>query len=359
MELEDVVPGGMADRAGLVGGDVITTVAGLPVRRLAELAAALRRAGNEPSTTITYTRNDQANACTVVVMPAPIEAIEGVVVEHDFLEVAGARLRTIVTRAAAPRAVVLVFQGIACETIEAPSGDTPIVALVHGWARASLDTVRIDKRGIGDSDGASCNELDFETELAGFSAALQLAIAHARAREIPLIVFGHSVGAIVSALLVPEHEEVAGCILYGAPCSRWLACLIETTRRQLALRGADAATIERAGAELAERAFIDGLNGRSAAYHRQLDALDPEAMWSRVRVPVLIVRGEHDWVVRADEQARIATLVQADASVVDLPHLDHVMGWHADHAASLRDYGAGPADSSIVTATLAWIDHAF
>jgi alpha-beta hydrolase superfamily lysophospholipase len=351
--VDDVVPGGMAAHAGVIRGDVITSVAGLPVRSLAELARALRRAGADAATTLTYTRGEQPSSRTVEVTRAASEQLDGIAVQLGAVEVAGDRLRTIVTIAPAPRAAILVLQGIACESIETP--DTPLVALVHGWARAGLDTIRIDKRGLGDSEGAPCGELDFETELAGYRAALELAVTHARSRGVPLVVFGHSVGAIVAARLVPDHA-VAGCILYGAPCARWLACLIETTRRQLGLQGASPDAIERAATDLAERAFIDGLNGRSAAYHRQLDAIEPATLWARVAVPLLVVRGEHDWVVRADDQARITTLVRGPATMIDLPHLDHVMGWHPDHAASLRDYGAGPADPSIVAATLAWID---
>ena len=59
--------------------------------------------------------------------------------------------------------------------------------------------------------------------------------------------------------------------------------------------------------------------------------------------------------MRADDQARIATLARGATTVVDLLGLDHLYGWHADREASLRDYGIGSFDRSIVDATVAWI----
>jgi pimeloyl-ACP methyl ester carboxylesterase len=73
-----------------------------------------------------------------------------------------------------------------------------------------------------------------------------------------------------------------------------------------------------------------------------------------VTAPTLVLRGEHDWVVGADEQARIAALVPG-ARVVDLAGLDHMLTWHADGAASLRDYACGHWDPAPLAATLEWM----
>jgi pimeloyl-ACP methyl ester carboxylesterase len=137
---------------------------------------------------------------------------------------------------------------------------------------------------------------------------------------------------------------------------RWLECLVDTTRRQMAMRGAPPDEIERAARGLAERALAEGLNGRSAAYHRQLDEIEPAILWSRVLAPILVVRGEHDWVVDAGDQARIAELVPELVEIVDVPGVDHVLGRHADREASLRDYGSAPFDPAVVRPMIEWID---
>jgi alpha-beta hydrolase superfamily lysophospholipase len=314
-----VAAGGMADRAGVCAGDTVVTLADLPVRSFAELSAALRRAGTAASIEIRFTRDAAVLVGTADVVPCPLEEIEGVGVGYGELATSGVRLRTIATRVPEPRAVILALPDLACESIEAES---PIAELAHGWARTGFDTLRFDRRGVGDSEGGPCGALDLTTELSDAAAALGVARTRAREREVPLVAFGHGVGGLVAAALAGEHH-VHGIITFGTPASRWPS---------------------------------SGPSGRSAAYHAQLDALDLPALWATVRAPVLILRGEHDWVIDAEDQARLTTLVAGTAQVLDLPGLDHLLGWHGGRDASQRDYGAGRFDAAIVQATTDWID---
>lgn len=142
-------------------------------------------------------------------------------------------------------------------------------------------------------------------------------------------------------------------IVYGTPVMPWIECLLDSTRRQLALRGAPADEVEAKLAAIRDLARSGQLNGRSAAYHAQLAELDQAAAWRAVDRPVLVARGEYDWVVAADDQARIATL--AHGELVDLPALDHLFGSHANRDASIRDYGIGAVDDRLAIATLPWL----
>ncbi len=357
--IDDVMPDSMAANAGLEAGDLIISIGGLCVRTLAELSAALRRAGAHERTELTYKRGSVPASVpatvSVAVVPARRETIEGAAVEYGELDVGDARLRTISTQVRDPRALVVTIQGIACETVDF---EGVFAGAIAGWTMAGYDTLRYDKRGVGDSEGGPCPATDFETELTDARHVLEYAKTEAVRRGIPLVVFGHSVGGIIAAVLTgsPGAIEPAGVIVYGNPVMRWLACLKDSTRRQLALRGADDAEISRRVDALDELKLRGELNGRSAAYHAQLDQIDIEEGWRRATAPVLVVRGEYDWVVDADDQARIATLAQGPTTIVDVASLDHLFGWHADREASLRDYGSGAPSSSLTTCTLAWLD---
>lgn len=350
--IDEALPDTMAAHAGLVPGDRLVSVGGLPVRTLAELGAALRRAGGMEHVELSYERAGTRDTVTVPVMQVPRESIDGARVEYGEVDAGSARIRTISTRTIRPRALIVTIQGIACESVDCAGafGDA-----IDGWTRAGYDTLRFDKRGVGDSEGGPCPATDFETELADARLVLEHAKAEAMARELPLVVFGHSVGGIIAAVLAGPLEP-AGVIVYGNPVMRWLACLKDSTARQLALRGAGEAEIAARVAALDELKLRGELNGRSAAYHAQLDTIDIEDGWRHVSAPVLVVRGEYDWVVDADDQARIAGLAQGPTTIVDIAAVDHLFGWHADRDASMRDYGAGAQSDALAASTLPWLD---
>jgi alpha-beta hydrolase superfamily lysophospholipase len=325
MRIAGVVEGGMAEAAGLVAGDVLVTLAGHRVRNLCELGEALRAAGRNRAAEIVTRRG------SIVVDTQP-QATE-VGVEYGEVAVERARLRTLTMREGGTRGVVVMIQGIACESVE----QRPYSSLAHALAYAGFTVVRFDKRGVGDSEGGPCNKTDFATELADARAVVD----EARALGGPLYLFGHSVGAIIA-----PHIEADAYAVFGAPMMPWIECLLDSVRRQLALRGiTDEAELDKIR-DLRERGE---LNGRSAAYHEQLAAL-PNA-WPAVTKPVLVLRGEYDWVVRhedADELVRVT-----NGTLVDLDGIDHLAGRHDSREASLRDYGAGEYDDGLANALIA------
>ena len=328
-----VLPGGMAAAANLMPGDRISSLAGIPVRDLSSLAEALRRAAAAPTTELATLRRTHH----IATIPAPRDAAT----HYGELAVPGARLRTLAT--AGTRARIAIIAGIACESVETG----PLADLARALTAAGYATLRYDKRGVGDSEGGAARDVDFATELADARAVIAAA-----PHDLPLVIVGHSVGGIIATQLQPD-----ALVVYGTPATRWLDCLRTSTRRQLELRGAPPELIAARVSALDELLVRGELNGRSAAYHAQLDALDLRAAWRAVACPTLVVRGEHDWVVDADEQAAIATLTRA--TIVDVPRLDHVLGAHASRDASLADYGAGTADDAAAHAIAGWLAATF
>lgn len=352
------VPGSMADRAGIRDGDRLTYLDGLPLRSLQEIAEALRSAGSREQVTLVFHRDGESRSATVAVEPTPREAIAENEVVYDHIDIAGVRLRTIFTRPLdlPPRGLILFVQGIACESVDCGAdAEAPIAQLIRDWAKGGMMTLRMDKRGVGDSEGGPCSELGFETELSDMRRAFELACTLAEGHGVPLHLFGHSVGGMMAPLLTAEHP-VDGIMVYGTSAERWLDIMESTTYRQRILRGASE---EEAGAEvgmLRAQALSRGLNGRSAAYHGELHDVDLRQAWKSVRCQrLLILRGEHDWVVSAEEQAEIAELVSVPAQIVDVPGVDHLFGWHPDQASSLEHYGEGEYGPAAAKRMLEWL----
>jgi hypothetical protein len=357
MLVNAVVAGGMAALAGVEAGDHISHIGSHALGSLRELALALREAGSHASIEMRFVRGEEQRAAIVAVQPCARESLPGQEILYEQIDRPGARLRRITTRPSdrEARGAILFVQGIACESVDyAGLSEEPIAQLVHGWAQAGYVTMRVDKRGVGDSEGPSCALGDFDTELADHRAALDALATDPRFGGLPLYLFGHSIGGMVAPILACDHK-LAGVMVYGTSTRNWLECVLASTRRQLAMRDTDPADLERVLSGLRERVAREGLNGRSAAYHRQLDALDLAACWKRVvDTAVLVLCGEHDWVLSQAEQMEIADHVPG-TECLELAGLDHMLGWHASREESLQAYGQGVFREEILSGTLEWL----
>jgi pimeloyl-ACP methyl ester carboxylesterase len=157
----------------------------------------------------------------------------------------------------------------------------------------------------------------------------------------------------------PRSPPPRGVVVSGACARSWYESLETSARRQLLLRGIAPERVER---RLAKRRSMLGawpVGGRSARYHRELEAFDVAARWRRVTCPVRILAAEHDWIVTPQEQTTIESLL-SDRSPphvdrVDLPGLDHVFTRHPSLAASVTQYGAGEPDSGWTEHVTEWL----
>lgn len=380
LRVAGVVRGSMAEAAGVVAGDVVVAVGGSPVRSSEELREATRRAGGRREIAVTVLRDGRRLEGRAPVVHGAVEVIDGSVVSHEQVVAAdGARLRTIVTRPAGGqvareeeqerereqekggarrRPAVLFVQGIDRESLDFGARvGAPVRELVHGWARAGFVTMRVEKRGVGDSDG---DEGGFDVELSDARAALRALAADAAVDPRAIFVFGHSVGGMIAPLLCEEpgaggEPLVRGVVVLGTSARGWLEVVAASTRRQLALAGWSAEAIE----EGVSREREEGFGVRTPAYHAELAARDVGAAWDRVACDVLVIAGEHDVVVGDDEQAEIAERVSGRrpgaARLVRIAGLDHWMTRHASLAACLAAPGRGGFAEEVVGATVTWM----
>jgi hypothetical protein len=105
------------------------------------------------------------------------ESYPGVTVLYDAVRDAqGLRLRVIAThpQSGGPFPTVFVVGWLSCDTVEAPPGTRDGTQLMlQAMARMpGFATVRLEKPGVGDSEG-DCGKTDFTTELAAYRLAFQ------------------------------------------------------------------------------------------------------------------------------------------------------------------------------------------
>ena len=299
------------------------------------------------------------------------------------------RLRAIVTKPhdAQGRLPVIFLAGwLSCDSVEAPEGTKDASGLVFREL-ASLPgycTFRIDKPGVGDSEG-DCSATDFDTELGAYRAAFKSLQQYDFIDSSRIFLLGISNGGGF-APLVPqtqaEQENVRGYVVVGGWVKTWFEHMMEIERRRFTLMGRSPAQVNDRMKGVAtiyhellfknrpvsdifemqpklvdlwpEGADHQHLYGRPLAFYQQLQRLNLAAAWSKVKVPTLVLHGEYDWIMSADDSELIARIVNANrpgsARYIQLPATGHTF----QHYLNMGDAFAGkeapfdPAPAKIV-----------
>ncbi len=345
----------MAHDIGLRIGDQIVAIGSTAVATRSEIVDVLRRVESE-RVALAYRREGALFEGDARVARWPAEEIEGCRVAYETLERPGARVRTIVTTPddRVPAPALLYLQGFGAISIDfAIAPDEPCARLLHGIARSGMVTMRVERRGVGDSDGVF-HDVDFETEHADVRAAFESLRARDDVDPERVFVFAHSVGGAHAALLA---NRCAGVALYGASAMRWDRWLLASAQRQIAAkplgvddRANELATYETALAQVMS-GEVDSFHQRCAAFHRQLAALDLERIWRDSGATLLAVHGSYDCIVAEEEVRGLLPLVER-SRFLSIDGLDHAFTRHASLAASNSQQGRGEPDARLLAAFL-------
>ncbi len=324
----------------------------------------------------------------------PLESLPGIDTEYGVLRTAdGARLRTIVTRptgATGRLPAVLFVQWLSCDSIELKPDAR------DGWSTMLRELIthsgmlwqRIDKAGVGDSQGPACSALDYETELAHHRLALRQLLARPDVDPRRVVIFGASMGSNMAPLIAAD-QDVAGVVVWGGGATTWYERMLRFERNALELGDADPASLATevsARAEFFTRYLLQGQSpaaiassdpelgkvwsrlvgtsgdthyGRPVAFHQQAQRQNWAGAWARVESPVLVVYGEFDWFESRDAAALIADIVNrkrpGTATLRVVPGLDHHFMRYATPRDAYRESGGVVATDPVVEANLAWL----
>ena len=342
--------------------------------------------------------NRQGNLITVTgeVPPMPKESFPGIVTEYKSVITAyGYKVQVIITRpqnATGKIPAVFVVRWLSCDPIE-----KPVAALnrKHGAARLLEDLVaksgyaviRVEKSGLGDSEGPSCDEADFKHELAAHRAAFEAFKKLDYVDTTKIFMFGQSNGGAY-APLVAGNFKPAGYFVSGVWIKTWYEHMMEFERRKMELQKTTPSEVTRKMPLVAEfytdylikkqlpgdilnakphlkEIWDDGYRhqyGVTATYFQQLQELNLAEAWAKVKEPVYCVYGSNDFLMSKDDHENLIALVNKNGNNLgrfeELRGMDHSMFWFNNRQDAFDDfYGKGAYNDMIYVKLKDWMQN--
>jgi pimeloyl-ACP methyl ester carboxylesterase len=388
-EVRSVEEKSPAERAGLRTGDRITQVNGVKASSPSAFLDARRATrGGKPVSLVVQRSNDELRL-TFTPRPMALEADPALRIDYGAVTTpAGYRQRTLIThpvQATGKLPSLLLIPWLSCAPVEVlnrtPSGMDRLLA---GILRESgFLTLRVEKPGVGDSEGPACSQTDLATEMAGERAALEQLKAHPSFDPDRLFILGMSLGG-GRAPLAGQGENVRGYVSIVGVVKTWFEHMMAVERRRLTLSGKSPAEVNeamRGFAELYTEYLVRGKTpgeviranpslrplwedepahqyGRPALFYTQVQALNLESAWQKVKVPTLIVAGEYDWIMSQDDYERMAALVNANvpggATLLRWPRASHELEQFPSREAAFKEEG-GTFDDALINHVVRWL----
>ncbi|MEN4946877.1 alpha/beta hydrolase [Pseudomonas proteolytica] len=268
--------------------------------------------------------------CTAAHAAAPVVLQRPISLDTGSGELFGSLL---LPQSAKPVPVVLIIAGSGPtdrngNSAEGARNDS-LKRLAWVLARHNIASVRYDKRGVAASLKATPDERNLTLDAYVADAVAWGKSLKADPRFGPLIVLGHSEGALVAALAAPELDPAGVVSLSGSARP-----VDQVIRQQLAdhlppallLRSNQ--ILDRLKAGQVDADVPDPLQGifrpSVQPYLISLFRADPAAAFARLNMPALIVQGTTDLQVGVADAKKLKQ-AKPDAELAVIPGMNHVM----------------------------------
>lgn len=326
-----VTEGSTASASGIVIGDFIESVDGSATASPEAIVASISRHRAGELVLIAVRRNAETRTINATLKAYPYEQMANATLQYGSVApLPNVRLRTILSipegSAGSRYPAVLLIPGGGCGSIDTPfSVDVGQPALIHAIGSQRFVTMRVDKSGVGDSEGPACDSIGFQEELAGYRAALNALRSNPSVDPQQVYLLGISLGGVFAPLLA-QDTKVAGIVVWGTP-----------------------------------GAPTPPYPGRSDRFFNEFATVDVAGAWSKVATRVLVLHGEYDTdpVVSSESHQRIARTVnesgKGSAEYREFPRLDHCWSRHVSLEASKDKCGQGEKTSALADAILAFL----
>lgn len=387
-KINAIVSGSPLEKAGLQIGDIILKVDDRPILISEDISSATYAIRAFRPTKLVVRRGSQVFMKSVKLNSLPLEVHAGI--ETDYTHITsdyGIKHRAIITKPnnnIKKHPAIFFVQGLSCSTLET------FTERSNNWGKmiktivehSGMVVMRVDKPGVGDSEG-DCAEGDFEMDLAGYRTGLRKLKSLDYVDTTKIIVYGSSMGSAQAPLLANEFN-LAGVISDGTFFKTWFEHMLEIERRIRQMQGDDQSTIvkkmntiyvplyykmlieKKSYKEIVEEdPYLAEYNyhspnhmyGRPMAYYHQLQDYDLAGEWSKLKVPVRIMRGTNDWIMSDfDNDMIIAELERSghqDHELIRYKNLDH---WNTIHESPEDSFNfkQGKWDAKIAEIVINW-----
>ena len=241
VSVAQLIPGGSVASADVQVGDVIVALNGQSVstpQGLVELASNLPPG---QAIELEVLRDGQTQTATAQASARPLEQPVVGQVRYDHIDYAGGRLRAIVNTpdGDGPFPSIYYIQGYPCSSVESSNPQSFNRRKVQAFVQAGFAVVRVEKPGVGDSDGPlECTEIGFDEELGGFAAGWDYARNLPETRAHQMVMVGISMGGVQAPLIAAasEHKPL-GIAVWGTRADNWHDYMYELIAFQPVLLG--------------------------------------------------------------------------------------------------------------------------
>lgn len=382
-----------ADSNGLKQGDIVVEVGKKPFKSIAQYSELTRLFTDTMLMPVTILRGGKREEVLIKVIPKPRDDTAKYATIYTHVTSGNKRIRVIITKPKAPgkHPVLYWIQGIGLGSMDFPLSAQNVTApILNSFAQDNYVTVRVEKPGVGDSEGGPARLLGWYDENDIYKETLKSLEKHDFIDRDQVFIFGHSMGGCHAPVVVAE-QPVKGVISYGTVAASWLEWAIKAPRIQGILSGQKHSEVDTEVRNLArfysylytenksidwiksnvpdlkqfaEAQSPDGvmLGDRSIEYMKQTNAVNYGDFWAKLgKTRVLSLYGEHDWIALRDDQVFVAEMVNKAnpgmAEFVTVPSSDHLFYQCTSPADSFAKFGkpGNVANSAVIDTMKKWI----
>src|SRR5688572_13230141 len=168
----------------------------------------------------------------------PLVSLPGLDTEYGVVRTSdGVRLRTILTRPKGTRELlpaVFLTQWVSCGSLDfSGTRQSPLTMIAE---TPGIILIRVERAGIGDSEGPACSALDYDTEVRHYREAFDQIARHTWVDPDRIVIYGNSLGS-TTAPLIAQGKKVAGVAVQGGGAVTYLERMINFDRIYLERSG--------------------------------------------------------------------------------------------------------------------------